>query len=225
VYEITREDIKAVIYALFKNKLLILLFSIAGLCAGLLYAARNPAERAYTAKSAVSVTYFVSQPLISGSVVLTNYAEMINGNAVTERAAEMLKGEGVTAREVRRIVYVSSDSNAYVLKINARHASPKLAILTANAVADSFSEQISKITGNDSIQILDYARSAELSAGGGRGLSMLIAPAAAFALACCLVAVTEVMGGRLRTVGQCIAGDDELLAVFPKVKKIGRRRG
>ena len=225
MYEITPEDIKAVIYALFMNKLLILLFTAAGLCAGLLYAANNPAERTYTATSAVSVTYFVSQPQLSGSVVLSNYAEMINGDAVTERAAELLAGEGVTARDVRRWAYVSSDSNAYVLKVTARHASPRLAILTANAVADSFSEQISVVTGNDSIQILDYAKSAELSAGGGRSLVMFIAPAAAFVLACGLVAVMEIAGGRLRTVGQCVAGDGELLAVFPKVKKIGRRRG
>ena len=225
MYEITPEDIKALIYALLKNRLLLLSFTIAGLCAGLLYAARSPAERTYAATSAVSVTYFVSQPQISGSVVLSNYADMINGNAVTERAAELLKDEDVTARQIRRSVYVSSDSNAYVLKITARHVSPRLAILTANAVADSFSEQISLITGNDSIQILDYARSAELSAGGGRGMVPLIAPVAAFAAACCLVAVMEAMGGRLRTVGQCITGDDELLAVFPKVKKIGRRRG
>ena len=225
MYEITPEDIKALIYALFKNKLLILLFTLAGLCAGLLYEARNPAERMYAATSAVSVTYFVSQPQLSGNVVLSNYAEMINGNAVTERAAELLAGEGVSARDIRRRVYVSSDSNAYVLKINVRYASPRLAILMANAVADSFSEQISVVTGNDSIKILDYAKSAELSAGGGRSTVILIAPAAAFAFACCLVAVMEIAGGKLHTVGQCVADDDELLAVFPKVKKIGRRHG
>ena len=56
-------------------------------------------------------------------------------------------------------------------------------------------------------------------------MAMLIAPAAAFAVACCLIVVMEIAGGRLHTVGQCIASDDELLTVFPKVKKIGRKRG
>jgi len=216
--EYTIEDIKTILSSLLRNKLLIILFTFAATFGGLLYLARQPVEHLYGATAAVSVTFGASQGQIPAATILANYADTINSNLVCEYAAALLMEEGVSVQQIQRMISISSESNSYVLKINARNESPRLAILVANAVAEGFVAQVAVITGNNSIQILDAAKSADIvSSNGGSRLRLLI-PAAAFALACAFVIVIELLSSKIHTVRQCIINEGELLAVIPRVK-------
>jgi capsular polysaccharide biosynthesis protein len=219
--EITLEDFKIILSALFKNKLLIVLFTIAGLCAGMLYHARQPVSYSYGATSTVSVVFEVgvNQGQIAGVAVIANYVEMVTSDRVCEYAAELLAEEGLTAQQIQRMISTASRTNSYMLRITARSSSPRLAILVANAVAESFVTQVSVITGNNSIQVLDAARAASLSLSGGSGRMRLIAPGAAFLAACMLIAALELLSGKVRSVKQCVTDMGELLAVIPNAKK------
>ena len=219
--EITIEDLKMIILALFRNKLLILFFTAAGLCAGMLYYARQPVGHSYSATSTVSVVFEagVNPGQIAGIAVIANYAEMVTSDRVCEYAAELLADEGLTAQQILRMISTATRANSYMLRITARSANPRLAILVTNAVAESFVAQVAVITGNNSIQVLDAAREASISSSGGDARIRFIAPAVAFFLACICAAIIELTVGKVRSVKQCVDDMGELLAVIPKAKK------
>ena len=216
--EITVEDLKLMFLALFKNKLLISLFTLAGLNAGLLYSAEQPRGYLYDATATVSVTFGANLGQIPGNVVISNYAEIVTSNRVCGYAATLLAGEGLTERQIQRMIHISVSGNSHVLRISARSPSPRTAILVANAVADSFVTQVSILTGNNSIQVLDAARSAYIVPRREQLNVRIIAPIVAFAAACVLVALMELFSNKVRSVRQCIADDGELLVVIPKVE-------
>ena len=219
--EITFEDIKILVSALFRNKLLIALFTITGLCVGMLYSARQQAEYTYSATASVSVVFAAgaTQGMIPGTAVLANYAEIVTSSRVAEYAAGLLEAERITAQQVQSMVSAATRATSYILRITARGADPRHTIMVANAVAESFVSQVSVITGNDSIQVLDVARSASLSSPGGGGSIRMIAPVAAFIFACLLIAVMELLSGKVRSVKQCVDDMGELLAVIPQAPK------
>jgi len=214
------EDLKQILMVLLRNKLLILLVTAAGLFTGLLYSARQPAaEYGYEATVTLSVAYGQNLGQITGNTVISSYSEIVTGSMVCERAAELLAGEKVTGEQIRRMISVSAGNNSYVLKISARNESPRLAILAANAVADSFIAQVSVITGSNTIQVLDQARTAEAVSLGGNISFRLLAPVAAFIMICVLLIAGELITDRARSVKQCLIDEGELLTVIPKVKR------
>lgn len=217
--EITTEDIKIVISALFKNKLLIILLTIAGVSSGLMYSSGLKTEYTYGASAAVSAVYSVGQGPISSSAVLTNYTEILTSDRVCEYAAALIADGDVTAERIRSMIHVSSGSNSYVLKIGARGVNPELSVKVANAVADGFVYQTAVITGNNAVQVLDYAKSADIVSNNRSYAVMLLFPAAAFIFACLLAVIAEIAPGRLRSVGQCVDDESELLTVIPKVNR------
>jgi len=216
----TGEDLKQALMALIRNKLLVVLVTAAGLFAGLLYSARQPAaEYGYDATATLSVAYGQNLGQIAGNTVISNYSEIVTSNLVCEHAAQLLAGEGVTGEQVRRMVRVSTGNNSYVLRITARNESPQLAIMTANAVAGSFVSQVAILTGSNTIRVLDPASSADVVSLGGSSSLRLLAPAAAFLLICALLFAFEAIMGKARSLKQCLTDQGELLTVVPQVRK------
>ena len=217
--EFTIADLMQVMLVLMKNKLLILLVTAAGLFAGLLYTTgQSSAEYEYDATATLSVAFGQNLGQITGSTVITNYAEIVTSNLVGEYAAFLLADENLSGEDIQDMVSVSTGSNSFVLRITARDASPRTAILVANAVAESFVMQVAVITGNNTIQVLDPARSADLIYSGGTRIIRIIAPAGAFVIVCGLLVVFEFLSGKIRSVKQCIVDENELLTVIPQVK-------
>lgn len=219
--EITVEDYKALILVLFKNKLLIFIFTIAGLCAGMFYFARQPIAYTYNATATVSVVFDagVNQGQFTGIGVIAGYADIITSYRVAAYAASILESEGITAEQIQNMTTKGVGQNSPIMSITARNASPRLAIMTANAVAESFVTQIAIITGNNSIQVLDAARTANISISPLSHQIRLIAPVAAFIIACVLIVIIELSSGKIRSVRQCVTDINELAAVIPKVDK------
>ena len=219
--EITLEDVKVNIVMLIKNIPLIALFTIMGLCIGMLYSARQQVIHTYSATATVSVVFTagVVQGQIPGTVALASYAEIVTTARVAEYAAVLLADESITAWQVQRMISMPTRASTNILRITARGSNPRHTILVANAVAESFVSHVSVITGSDSIQLLDVARTASLSASGGGRRFRLLAPAAAFAFASFLVVLAEFLSDKLRSVKQCSDDTGELLAVIPKAPK------
>ena len=217
----TGEDLKQVLLALLRNKLLIILVTAAGLFAGLLYSARQPAAQyVYDATATLSVAYGPNLGQIAGNTVISNYSEIVTSNLVCEHAAELLADVGITGEQIRRMIRVSTGNNSYLFRITARNELPQLAILTANAVAESFVSQVAILTGSNTIRVMDPAMSADVvSLGGSSGFRLLLAPAATFLMICALLVVLEVIMGKARSLKQCVIEEGELLAIVPLVKK------
>ena len=224
--ELTGEDIKQAFLVLLKNKLLIIAVTIIGLFAGLLYSARQPeAEYRYEATVTLSVVFGQNLGQITGSTVILNYTEIATSNLVTEYAASLIEEQGLTGEQIQQMIRISSGNNPFVQRITARSDSPGTAIYVANAVAKSFVEKVSVITGSNTIQVLDPARSADMISLSGNGNILMIAPAAAFVIVCLSLIVAELGMGIVRSVKQCITDEGELLAVIPKVRRRRKKGG
>jgi len=213
---------KQVLLSLFRNKLLIVLITGAGLFAGLLFAAFRPAVVEYNAAATLSVAFGRDQGQVSGHSIITNYSGLATSDRVCQYAAALLEGENLTVNQIRRMVRIYEDSS-YLLIISARSDSPRLAILVANAAAESFVTQVSVMTGNRTVRVIDAARSADLVDSSGRMSIVLLAPGAAFILACVIVILTELYTRTLRSVRQCTVDEGELLAVIPRISRATRR--
>jgi len=213
---LTLIDAKTLILVLFKNKLLIFLFALTGLCGGLLYTARQPIIHTYGATATVSVVFDIGNNAVSGVEILSNYRELITSYRIIEYAAELLEAEDLTIEQIRRMVSAaSSRNNAHMLSITARNESPQTAILVANAVAASFVKHVSIITGNNSIQIFDFSRWANIVSQRGSRRIILFAPFGALLAICGFIIFMELVSGKLRYVKQCVTDPRELLAVIP----------
>jgi len=221
MFEFTLEDVRVAFLTLLRNKLLILLITLAGFCVGMLYTVRQPATFKYDATATVSVVFDagVSQGPFSGVGVITNFAQIITSYSVAEYAAMLLADEGVTVQQIQSMVSTAGRYDPPILNITARSESPRLAILVANAAAESFVAQVSIITGTQSIQILDAARTAELYVSSDGRIIRLVAPIAAFIVACVLVVFFELKAGKLLSVKQCVTDMGELVAIIPKAGK------
>ena len=217
--EYSPEDMKQVLLSLFRNKLLIVFITGAGLFAGLLYTARTPAVAEYRATVAISVAYGHDQGQIPGNTIISHYSEIITSDRVCRSAASLIEAENLTANQIRRMTEITEGDSSYVLWISARSDSPRLAILAANAVAESFVTQVSVMTGNRTVRVMDAARSADIVGTGGSMSLRLLAPAAAFIVACVAVILIEFYTRTLRSVRQCIVDEGELLAVIPALSK------
>ena len=220
--EYSSEDMKQVLLSVFRNKLLIILITGAGLFAGLLFTALRPAATEYSATATLSVAFGRDQGQVSGSSIIANYSGLVTSDRVCQYAASLLEGENLTMNQIRRMVNINEDS-PYLFMISARCDSPRLAILVANAVAESFVTQVSVLTGNRTVRLIDSARSADLVDSSGRMSAILLSPAAALIIACVFVILTELYTRPLRSARQCVVDDGELLAVIPWINKATRR--
>ncbi|MCL2426023.1 MAG: hypothetical protein FWD05_06770 [Oscillospiraceae bacterium] len=221
--EFTFEDIKMLIHAIYKSKLLIFLITLAGLCAGLFFHARNPVTYTYNATSTVSVVFDIGMTpgQLAGTGVLSGFAEIITSYRVAEYGAHLLSDESITASELINMINVNERAGAPILRIVATNESPRLAILAANAAAESFVSQVAFITGTQSIEMLDPAREANLTLSvAGRNIAIM-APIVAFFMSIALVIFIELYTGKIRSVKQCAADMGEIIAVIPKLK-LGR---
>ena len=218
--EITIEDQKQVVKVLFRNALLIVLVTMLGAFGGMVYMAKQPdTEYRYDATATLSVVFGQNLGQLTGSTVISNYRELLNSSLISDYAATLIEGEGITGDQIRKMVSASSGSNSFVLKITARSASPRNAILVANAVAESFVTQVPVLTGSNTIQVLDHARSVDIVKSGSSIDFRLIAPAGAFLMICAVLILFEIIGDKVRSVKQCITAEGELLAIIPKVKR------
>lgn len=221
----TTEDLKQAFLSVLRNKLLIILITGAGFFAGMFYTARQSTGRSYSATATISVAFGENLGQISGSTIITNYSEIAISKRVCEYAATLLDGEELSSDQIQQMIEISVENNSFMLKISARNDSPLRAILVANAVAESFVTQLSILTGSNTIQVIDAARTADLIDSDRSNSVRLIFTAIAFIAACALVIIIELLLGTLRSVKQCIISEGELLAVIPTGKLRSRHEG
>lgn len=214
--EITLEDFKLAFLALLKNKLLIALVTLAGLFAGLFYTSFQTSEYTYESTASVCVTYTTYQEQFQGANVMTNYADIIMSDRVCGQAAALLGEPRLTAAQLQRMIRIKTPSaNSYVMWITAEDRLPERAIRVANAVAEAFTSQVSNLSGNQSIQVLDSATMATIASDDGLNKIRILAPLCAFVLVCGWIAVRELLSDKVRSIPQCVDDEDEILTLIP----------
>jgi len=220
--EIQLEDFKICIAILWKKKLLIICVTILALLVGLLFTINEQTVNTYVAKTSIySVGYGSVQETSSLSNALLSYAEIITSNKVCERAASLLVGKiALNATDIQRMIGVNAINNS-VIEIRAISTDPETSIYVTNAVAEAFVREVTSITENDTIQILDAADSCTLNVNGAKDLitKRFFFAMIGFAGISAYIIYTELKSNKIRSVVQCIDKDEnEILGIVPCMK-------
>ena len=212
--EFTIRDAGLMLLKLWQNKWIIAFITLSGLLAGMAFTAGTENTVRYSATSSVCVTYTTYQEQMRGSSVITSYSGLVGSLLVCERAAEILDGTGLSASGIQKMVTNSVCNNSYVMYITAEAENPQLAIRVTNAVAQAFTDKVSSVSGNNSLQLLDTAHTAE-TIGESSATTILTAAAVPLVVACAFIIVKETIGGKIRLLSQCINDPEELIGILP----------
>jgi capsular polysaccharide biosynthesis protein len=219
------EDFKLAITALWKRKILIVLVTLTGFFSGFLITANVSDSQVYSATASVFCATYGSYQLSATDVrTLVNYSDFISSKKVCEYAASLLNDTTVTADQIQKMIMMSLSENSYVMRISAASESPKLAMDVANAVAEAFVTEVSNITGNDSIQILDEADRYIVSKENDVLKKQLLFTGAAFCMICAIIVLKELFSNKVQSITQCLKYviEDEILGIVPYFE-IGRK--
>jgi capsular polysaccharide biosynthesis protein len=210
------EDFRLAVMALWKRKILIVLVTLIGLFSGLLFTSNVSGSQVYSATASVYCATYGSYQLTDTDVrTMVNYSDFISSKKVCEYAASLLNDKSVAADQIQNMIMMSLSDNSYVMRISAASESPRLAMDVANAVAEAFVTEVSNITGNDSIQILDEAYIVHRE--NDTLKKLMIFTGAAFLFICAVISLKELFSDKVRSIAQCLEyeSEDKILAIIP----------
>lgn len=219
--EIQLEDFRLAVVEIWKNKLLILVVTIAGLFAGLFLTSLMSSESVYTASSSVyCATYDTTGGIgttLNDTSVVTNYTDIVTSKKVCEYAASLVSELEYTAEDIQKMLMVTTNSSSYVITINVYNSSLDKAMKIANAVADSFVAEMSNITDTESVHVLDIADTGTEVESNTKNTLRFLAVAGAFAFAVLAIGIRSLLSDRIRSIAQCVEEQDEILGIVPKL--------
>jgi capsular polysaccharide biosynthesis protein len=217
--EIKLEDFKLALFELWRNKILILLVTLAGIFLGLLITSYMSNSHFYTATTSVyATTYGFYQMTATEVQTMVNYSDVVSSTKVCEYAASLINDSSITADDIQNMIGMKFSDSSYVMKISATYDDPALVIKIVNAVAEAFVTEISNITGSTSIQILDEADSCYVYQSNTVNKIRLLFAGGAFVLICGGIVLKSLFSNKVRSIEQCIENEGELLGIIPCMK-------
>lgn len=215
--------------ALLKNLKWIICTMLVFLAAGVLTAVYYvDAENVYDAKSSVySISYGSYANSSEGVQVIKTYSDIVKSLRVAERA-ELLLGDGnldkfaiydmieIEEPELNASGYPIDDSS--IINIHAQSTSPDDAIRVANAVANAFVMEVSSITMESSVQVLDEAYTCEITYNAlkEQGICVALFVAAGILLSCAIIVLKEIFSTRIVSIQQgTLYGELDIIGVIP----------
>ncbi len=217
--EISVEDLKLCILALWKKKLLVVAATIFTTLVGLILTFDAKIVNSYSAKTTV-YSVSVSSASDTSAPSISNYTDIITSKKVCERAAAIVgTNSGLDASAIQQMVGVSAVNDS-IISISAYSTDPDLAVDVSNALAEAFVREATSMAGNDSIRILDAATSSYLTNDGRKDV---LSKRVMFAmiggvLSAGWIVAKELISREIRTVGQCVGdNEDEILGLIPKM--------
>lgn len=216
MFDLTFEDIRLAIVDLWRHKMLIIFVTLFGLFAGLMYTSFLSSNDYYGATASVySATYGSYEVTQTDLKSLVNYSDVVSSRKVAEYAASLIKETGITATEIQRSISIKVTSNSYVMEITTFSANPEHAIVMANAVAEAFVLEVSRVTGSEAIQILDSATRPFIYQADDLNQLRMLFPAAFMVMIGGYIGLRSLFSNRLKSISQCVTDERELLGILP----------
>lgn len=189
-------------------------------------------EDIYEATSSVYCTMEESNSYTQAaeSIQMMNmYVDIISSSRVAERANKILGNAYPDSESILRMLTIDSgDENSknyygvlnssIVIKIKAQSVNKAEAIEVANAMAEAYTLEMTSITGNSSVRLLDSAQIATVvyEAEKQNMLYMAIGAAIGMFLALAWIAVKEIFVVNLNTINDAtLFGKLEIIGVIP----------
>lgn len=189
-------------------------------------------EDIYEATSSVYCTMEESYnyTLTAESIQMMNmYVDIISSSRVAERANKILGNAYPDAESILRMLTIDTgeaSSKSYygilnssiVIKIKAKSVNPEEAVEVANAMAEAYTLEMTNITGNSSVRLLDSAKMATVvyEAEKQNMLYMAIGAVIGMFIALAWITIKEIFVVNLNTINDAtLFGKLEIIGVIP----------
>lgn len=224
------QNVVAAFYRLWKMKIIVVLVTVIGILASLIYTTSLGNAASYYATATIySAVYGSYQETVSGITIMNTYSSVLGTSRVCNRAAALVDDSTVTAQYLKSLVSAgniylsgaSTESKSYgyrlTMVVNLDDATKVEKI--ANAMASAFASEINELLGADIIQVFDEANGYSIIYQFSRKKTMLIFAAAAFVLSCAVIFIKEFFSARVYIVAQCEKDKDMILGIVPYNKR------
>ena len=220
------ENIKTAFYRLWKFKLVVVLMTLVGFLASLIYISIVGINvRYYSSATIYSMVYGSYEDSTDGVKVMNTYASLLGSSNVCERAAVSLQEQGITGSTLKSMVSagqiylsgVSSDSKSYGYKLTlvAMSGAPDYVQDISNAMSKAFADEINDLLGTRTLQVVDSATKVSSSKSMSAPLCMALFGAVAFVLTCGIIFVKEFLSTKVYSVAQCEGQKELVLGMIP----------
>lgn len=220
------ENVKAAFYRLWKLKMIVVMCTLIGFCASLIFVGVVGVKTNYRSTATIySLVYGSYTESNTGVTVMNTYSGLIGTSRVCERAAEKLVGTNITGEQLRQMVnsgriFISganrdSKKYGYSLTLVSTLPTPEYTVEITNAMANAFADEINSMLDTSSVQVMDMAQSYYSVNSLNVKLYMLLFTAAGFALSAGIIFVKEFFSPKVYSVAQCEQDKDLILGLIP----------
>ncbi|MBE5873474.1 MAG: hypothetical protein E7287_03600 [Lachnospiraceae bacterium] len=224
------ENVKVAFYRLWKLKMIVVMCTLIGFCASLIFVGIVGVKTNYRSNATIySVVYGSYTESNAGVTVMNTYSGLIGTSRVCERAAEKLVGTNITGEYLRAMVnsgriYLSganrdSKKYGYSLTLVSTLPTPENAVDITNAMANAFADEINSMLGTSSVQVMDIAQGYYAVNSLNVKLVMLLFTAAGMMLSAGFIFVKEFFSVKVYSVAQCEQNKDMILGLIPYKSK------
>lgn len=224
------ENVKTAFFRLWKLKFIVVLCTLLGFCASLIFVGIVGVKTNYRSAATIySVVYGSYSDSNAGVAVMNTYSGLLGSTRVCERAADKLANFQISSDYLRSMVNsgriflsgANKDSKnfGYALTLVTSCPSPEYVVDITNAMANAFADEINSMLGTSSVQVMDMAQSYFSVNSLNVKLYMLLFTAAGFALSAGVIFVLEFLSPKVYSVAQCEQDKDYILGILPYYSK------
>lgn len=220
------ENIKTAFRRLWKFKLVVVLMTLVGFLASLIYISIvGISVRYYSSATIYSMVYGSYEDSTDGVKVMNTYAPLLGSTNVCERAAVSLQDYGITGSTLKSMVNggqiylsgASTDSKSYGYKLTlvAMSNTPEYVQDISNAMSKAFADEINDLLGSKTLQVVDSAEGVSSSKSMSVPLCIALFGMVAFILTCVVIFIKEFLSSRVYSVAQCESQKELVLGMIP----------
>ncbi len=209
--------------ALKKNWWVIAAVTVLAFFAGFMYTT-SLRDNEYTASTTIyGAAYGSYTESLSGMSAMKDYSTLIKTQKLAKLAAEMIGDPSLTDLDINEMIDYYEDPESAIMTITATATSPDTAIMICNAVAQTFADEVNKITGTNNVNILDEATVAPLSFSASRFqlIVRLGSAVAGFSLSCAVIILVVMFRDKIYSPEDAtLGGRVNVIGVIPFVKNM-----
>lgn len=218
--EIGLEDFRLSLIELWKKKFLIIAAALLCFLIGLLVTFNMNVPSTYVARATVYSAFYGSyEESVDAAVAMVNYSEVLTSNKVCERAASIIGDANITATDIKSMISGGTSTSSIVMGINAISDNPQVAMVVANAVAESFVIEIRTVTGSEAIQVLDEAKTAMIANNGSNTVwkIRILAFIVGGGLSTVFIFFKELFSDKIKSMKQVENYEENVLGIIPTI--------
>ena len=224
------ESATVALYEIWKKRLLIILITIAGFLAALLFiSVQGDTTRYYSSATLFSAVYGSYTDTTEGVAVMNRYTDLVGSSRVCGRAAQTLARYNITTEDIQKMVsdgYIkvsgaSKNTQSYgtQLTVSVYAPSEAVAIPMANAMASALASEMNDLIGSDAIQVMDEANSFASFSTVNVPLYLILFSGIAFVVASGIIFCMVFFSPWVRSTVQCEQDDSLVLGILPYVRE------